>query len=63
MSREQNARQNRSIKLGNKSFERVEQCKYFGTTITNHNFIHKEIKEQIELRECLLAFVLESFVC
>jgi hypothetical protein len=34
MSRNQNAGQNRNIKLDNKSFEGVEQFKYLGTTLT-----------------------------
>ena len=63
MSHEQNARQNHNIKIGNKSYERVEQFKYFATTIKNQNFIYKEIKEQFELGECLLPFIPQSFVC
>jgi hypothetical protein len=39
MSRNQNAGQNHSITLDNKSFERVEQCKYLGTTLINRNSI------------------------
>jgi hypothetical protein len=35
MSRNQNAGQNHNIKLDNKYFERVEQFKYLGTTLTN----------------------------
>jgi hypothetical protein len=34
MSRDQNAGQNHNIKAYNKSFERVEQFKYLGTTQT-----------------------------
>jgi hypothetical protein len=34
MSRDQNAGQNHSIKTDNKSFERVEQFRYLGTTLT-----------------------------
>jgi hypothetical protein len=43
MSRDQNAGQSHSIKIGNKSFERVEEFRYLGTTITNQNYIHEEI--------------------
>jgi hypothetical protein len=43
MSRNQNAGQNHNIKLDNKSFERVEQFKYLGTTVTNRKSIQEEI--------------------
>jgi hypothetical protein len=35
MSGDQNAGQNHNIKIGNKSFERLEQFKYLGTVLTN----------------------------
>jgi len=44
MSRDQNAGRNNDIKVSNKSFEMVEHFKYFGTTLTNQNSIHEEIK-------------------
>ena len=36
--------QSHNIKIDNSSFERVEQFKYLGTTLTNQNYIQKEIK-------------------
>jgi len=39
----------------------VEQFRYLGTTLTNQNYI-EEIREQIEVRECLLSFRALSFV-
>jgi hypothetical protein len=40
----------------------VEQFRNLGTTLTNQNSVQEEIKEQIEVRECLLSFGAESFV-
>jgi hypothetical protein len=41
---DQNANQNRDIKIGNRSFENVLQFKYLGITVTNQNLIQEEIK-------------------
>jgi hypothetical protein len=49
MSRDQNAGQNGNIQICNKPFETVEQFKYLGTTLTNQNSIHKEIKSRLKL--------------
>jgi hypothetical protein len=35
VSQDQNAGQNREIKIGNRSFENVSQFKYLGMTVTN----------------------------
>jgi hypothetical protein len=48
MSRDQNAGQNGNIQTCNKSFEIVEQFKYLGTTLTNQNSIHEEIKSRLK---------------
>jgi hypothetical protein len=53
-SRNWHAERDHGMIVHNSSFERVEQFKYFGTTLTNQNSIQEEIKEQIEVRECLL---------
>jgi hypothetical protein len=47
VSRDQNADQNREIKLGNRSFENVSQFKYLGTTATNQNLIQEEVKRRL----------------
>jgi hypothetical protein len=39
VSRDQNAGQNREIKIGKRSFENVSQFKYMGMTVTNQNLI------------------------
>ena len=46
MSRDQNAGQNYNVKSDDKSFERVEEFKYLGTTLTNQNSIQVEIKNR-----------------
>jgi len=48
MSQEQNVGQNYNINIRNKSFEKVEQFKYLGTTLTNHNSIQEEIKRRLK---------------
>ena len=47
MSRDQNAGQNHSVRIGNSTFERVEEFKYLGTTLTNQNSIPEEIKNRL----------------
>jgi sorting nexin-29 len=44
VSCDQNAGQNRDIKIGNRSFENVSHFKYLGTTVANRNLIQEEIK-------------------
>jgi hypothetical protein len=48
MSRNQNAAHNHNIKTYNKSFEGVGEFKYLGTTLTNQNSIHEEIKSRLK---------------
>jgi hypothetical protein len=47
VSRDQNAGQNRNIKIGRRSFGNVSQFKYLGTTVTNQNLIQEEIKRRL----------------
>ena len=42
MSRDQNAGQNQSVRIDNSTFERVEEFKYLGTTLTVQNSIRKK---------------------
>ena len=45
MSRDQNARQNHMVRIDNVTFERVEEFKYLGTTLTIQNSIWGRNKE------------------
>jgi hypothetical protein len=45
MSRHPNSGQNQNIRIANESFEIVTKFKYLGTTLTNQNDIHDEIKK------------------
>jgi hypothetical protein len=47
MSRDQNAARSHNIKNDYSSTERVEEFKYLGTTVTNHNCIREEIKSRL----------------
>jgi len=47
MSRDQNAGQSNGMKTDNSSFERVEEFKYLGTTLTNESSMQEEIKSKL----------------
>jgi hypothetical protein len=47
LSRHQNVGRNRDIKITTRSFGNVSQFKYLGTTVTNQNLTHGEIKERL----------------
>ena len=49
MSRDQTAGLSHTMKVDSSSSERVEEFKYFGTTLTNQNYIQKEIKSRLKL--------------
>jgi len=46
-SRDQNAGRIHSLRTDNSTFERVEEFKYLGTTLTNQNSITEEIKSRL----------------
>ena len=48
MSRDQNAGRIHSVRIDNSTFDRVEEFKYLGTTLTNQNSIAEEIKGRLK---------------
>ena len=48
ISRDQNAGRSHYIKLDNSTFERVEEFRYLGTTLTYQNSIQEEIKSTLK---------------
>jgi hypothetical protein len=47
MSRHPNSGQNQNIRIDNESFGNVAKSKYLGTTLTNQNDIHDEVKSRL----------------
>jgi hypothetical protein len=47
MSRSQKVGQKCSIKIANRSFQDVEKFRYLGTTLTDQNHMHEEIKSRL----------------
>ena len=49
MSRDQNVGRKHCVRIDNNTFERVEEFKYLGTTLTHQNSIPEEIKSRWRL--------------
>ena len=49
MQAKQCAGRSHSMKIHNSSFERVEEFRYLGTTLTGQNSIQEEIKRRLKL--------------
>jgi len=47
MSRDQNTGRIHSVRIDNSTFERMEDFKYLGTSITNQNSVSEEIKSRL----------------
>jgi len=48
MSRDQNAGRSHSVKTDNSTFERMEEFRYLGKTLTSQNSIPEEIKSKLK---------------
>jgi len=57
MSQDQNAGQFHSVRNDNSTFERVEEFKYLGKTLTNENSIVEEIKSRLRSRSACYHLV------
>ena len=44
ISRDENAERNHSVRIDNSTFERVEEFKCLGTTLTNQNLFRKKLR-------------------
>ena len=49
MSRDKNVGRSYSMKIDNRSIERMEEFKYLGKTLTDKNSIQEEIKSRLKL--------------
>jgi len=64
VSRDQNAGRSHSIIFDNTSFEKVEEFKYLGTTLTNQNSVQEEIKNRLNsgnAESFVFQFVIQKF--
>ena len=57
MSRDQKAGRSHNIKIGNSSFQRVEQFKYLGRTLTNRSPIQDETTSRLKPRNVCYHWV------
>jgi hypothetical protein len=56
-----NVGQRHNIKMGNKSFEPVEQFRYLETNLIHQNCIHKQINSKLNWENVCCSFGAESF--
>jgi hypothetical protein len=62
MFHHRNSGQNQNISIANESFENVAKFKYLGTTLTNKNDIHDEIKSILNSGNACYYISPKSFV-
>ena len=63
MSRDQNAGRIQSVRIDNSTFERMEEFKYLGTTLTYQNYIAEEIKSRLRLGNACYQSVQNLLSC
>ena len=61
MSQDQNTGQSHSIKNDNCSFERMDELKYLGKSLTNQNSIQEEMKSRLKSGNDCYHLVQNSF--
>ena len=61
MSWDQNAGQSHNMQIDNRAFERVEEFKYLGITLTNQNSIQEEIKSRLKSGNACYSSVQNHF--
>jgi hypothetical protein len=62
ISRPPNSGENQNLRTANESFENVAKFKYLGTTLTNQNDIHDEIKSRLNSGNAYYYSVQNLFV-
>jgi hypothetical protein len=63
MSRYPNSGQNQNIRIANEAFENVATFKYLGTTLTNQNDIHDEIKSRLNSGNACYYYSVQNISC
>jgi len=62
MSRDHNAGRSHNIENDNNSFERMEEFKYLGATLTNQDSIQEEIKSSLKSGKACYLSVRNLFI-
>jgi hypothetical protein len=63
MSHHQNVGRNSNLPIGNKSLENMATFKYSGTTVTEQNFVHMEIRSILNFGNACYRSVQSVFSC
>jgi hypothetical protein len=61
MSRDRNAGRSHSKQVDNSSFERVEEFRCLGTTLSNKNSIQEEIKSRLKSGNACYPFYIQKY--